>query len=182
MPPARRCSIELSNASWLKASSTSTRSPRERKPLLAEPDLVEAVAALDLGGRDGVGQDVIAGAGGGLSHHLTGDEDAFAGFTGDADDEVFTCHVRELPPAIGRRWSAQVRATPEYLAKAAPVSRDGRDQAGRAVLREAGPTDSPPSDTAERVQVVEKQQSGLGTGLSHAKRRRCVINRGYVSY
>ena len=30
-----------------------------------------------------------------------------AGFTGDADDKVFTCHVSESPPAIDRRWSAR---------------------------------------------------------------------------
>jgi hypothetical protein len=60
--------------------------------LLAEADLVEAVAALDLGGRDRVGQDVIASASGRLGDHLAGNENALASFTGDADDEVFACH------------------------------------------------------------------------------------------
>jgi hypothetical protein len=35
---------------------------------------------------------VVAGAGGGLGDHLAGDEHALAGFTSDADYEVFACH------------------------------------------------------------------------------------------
>ena len=133
MPPSRSCSIELSNASWLKASSTSTDVAARAQALFAEADLIEAVAALDLGGRDGVGQDVIAGAGGGLSDHLAGDEDAFAGFTGDANDEVFACHGTEPPPEVGL----------------------GRIRSARCSGRRRVPNDSPTSDAAEWVPAAE---------------------------
>src|SRR5262249_49381951 len=66
--------------------------------LLAEPDLIEAVAALDLRGRHRIGEHVIPGACGGLRDHLAGDKDTLAGFTGDADDKVFACHLRGYLP------------------------------------------------------------------------------------
>ena len=117
---------------------------------------------------------MIAGAGGGLGDHLPGDEDAFAGFTGDADDKVFTCHVRGPPPAIDRRWSAQVRATPEHLAERRPSPEMGAiRRAVQSYVKRVRPT-HPPSDTAERVQVVEKQQSGLGRIIARRARPAAV--------
>jgi len=77
--------------------------------LLAQADLIEAIPALDLGGWDRIGQDVVTGARGGLSDHLAGDRNALAGFTGDADDEIFAGHVSKPPPDDGRHEARHAR-------------------------------------------------------------------------
>jgi len=74
------------------------------QPLLAQADLIEAVATFDLGRWNRIGQDVVAGSSGGLCDHLPGDRNTFAGFAGNTDYQVFACHVSGLPPEIGRRW------------------------------------------------------------------------------
>src|SRR5207245_2096526 len=51
------------------------------------------VPAFDLGGWNGIGEDVVTGACSCLRHHLTGDGDALAGLAGDTNDEILTSHV-----------------------------------------------------------------------------------------
>ena len=115
--------------------------------LFGKADLIEAVAAFDLGGWNGIGQDVVTGARGGLSDHLSGDSNTFAGFTGDTDDEIFAGHVSK-PPPDDRHEARLMRALAERAVSAAPSL--GAHQAGRANEHDAGPTDSPLGDTAER--------------------------------
>ena len=88
MPPSRRMVDRVVERFLVEGQQHVDRVAARAQPLFAEADLIEAVAAFDLGGWNGIGQDVITGASGGLGDHLAGDEHTFAGFPGDANDEV----------------------------------------------------------------------------------------------
>ena len=129
------------------------------QPLFAEADLIEAVAAFDLGGWNGIGQDVIAGSSGGLSDHLPGDRDTFAGFAGNTDYQVFACHVSGLPPEHRRVRRPVSRAS--WARSGGPSSR----------MRSGSDRHTPPGDTAERAIVVPNTSSGLEAHYRTRQRR-----------
>ncbi len=91
-PPVRSWSIESLEGLLVEGQQDVDDVAPGAQSALRKADLVEAVTALDLGWWDGVGQNVVAGAGGCLRHHLAGDQDAFACFAGNSNDEVFTSH------------------------------------------------------------------------------------------